>query len=65
MNYEWDYDSWNYIYDLLKLAMDIAKVFGTTNKELNELMDFISAQFFLIFSKWKQAFVTDEIKFYC
>ncbi|WP_296119015.1 hypothetical protein [uncultured Eubacterium sp.] len=65
MNYEWDYDSWNYIYDLLKLAMDIAKVFGTTNKELNELMDFISAQFFLICSKWKQAFVTDEIKFYC
>ena len=65
MNYEWDYDSWNYIYVLLKLAMDIAKVFGTTNKELNELMDFISAQFFLICSKWKQAFVTDEIKFYC
>ena len=65
MNYEWDYDSWNYIYVLLKLAMDIAKVFGTTNKELNELMDFISAQFFLICSQWKQAFVTDEIKFYC
>ena len=35
------------------------------NKELNELMDFISAQFFLICSKCKHAFVTDEIKFYC
>ena len=27
-------------------------------------MDFISAQFFLICAKWKQAFVEDEIKFY-
>ena len=36
-----------------------------SNKELNELMEFISAQFFLICAKWKQAFVTDEIKFYC
>lgn len=35
------------------------------NKELNELMDFISAQFFLICSKWKEFFVTDTIKFYC
>lgn len=26
---------------------------------------FISAQFFLICSAWKQFFVTDEIKFYC
>lgn len=34
-------------------------------KELNELMDFISAQFFLISVKWKEFFVTDEIKFYC
>ena len=34
-------------------------------KELNELMEFISAQFFLICAKWKQAFVTEEIKFYC
>ena len=34
-------------------------------KELNELMEFISAQFFLICAKWKQAFVVDEIKFYC
>ena len=29
------------------------------------LMEFISAQFFLICAKWKQAFVADEIKFYC
>ena len=36
-----------------------------SSKELNELMDFISAQFFLICAKWKQAFVTDVIKFYC
>ena len=35
------------------------------SKELNELMEFISAQFFLICAKWKQFFVTDTIKFYC
>ncbi len=35
------------------------------NKELNELMEIISAQFFLICSKWKQFFITDTIKFYC
>ncbi len=34
-------------------------------KELNELMDFISAQFFLICDAWKRFFVVDEIKFYC
>ena len=34
-------------------------------KELNELLEFISAQFFLISEKWKQFFVTDTIKFYC
>jgi hypothetical protein len=34
-------------------------------KELNELMDFISAQFFLICAEWKKFFVVDEIKFYC
>lgn len=34
-------------------------------KELNQLMVFISAQFFLICSAWKEFFVTDEIKFYC
>lgn len=36
-----------------------------SNKQLNELMEFISAQFFLICAKWKKAFVTDDIKFYC
>ena len=36
-----------------------------SDKELNELMEFISAQFFLICAKWKQAFVIEEIKFYC
>ena len=34
-------------------------------KELNQLMVFISALFFLICSAWKKFFVTDEIKFYC
>lgn len=34
-------------------------------QELNQLTVFISAQFFLICSAWKQFFVTDEIKFYC
>lgn len=33
--------------------------------ELNELMEFISAQFFLICDTWKKFFVTDDIKFYC
>lgn len=34
-------------------------------KELNELMEFISAQFFLICEEWKKFFVTDIIHFYC
>ena len=34
-------------------------------RELNELMEFISAQFFLICSEWKKFFVEDEIRFYC
>ena len=34
-------------------------------KELNELMEFISAQFFLICAEWKEHFKTDEIRFYC
>lgn len=34
-------------------------------KELNELMEFISAQFFLICAEWKKFFMLDEIKFYC
>lgn len=33
--------------------------------ELNELMEFISAQFFLICAKWKEHFVVDTIHFYC
>lgn len=36
-----------------------------SNKALNELMEFISAQYFLICEKWKHAFVIDKIKFYC
>ena len=35
------------------------------SKDLNELTDIISAQFFLICSEWKRFFVLDEIKFYC
>lgn len=34
-------------------------------KELNELLDFVAAQFFLICSEWKKFFLVDEIKFYC
>ena len=34
-------------------------------KELKELMDFISAQFFLICDEWKRFFVTDTITYYC
>lgn len=34
-------------------------------KELNTLMTFISAQFFLICSAWKKFFLTDKIEFYC
>ena len=34
-------------------------------KELNELMEIVAAQFFLICSEWKKHFVVDEIKFYC
>ncbi|MDR2888271.1 MAG: DUF4160 domain-containing protein [Lachnospiraceae bacterium] len=36
-----------------------------SQKELNELMDFISAQFFLICAEWKKFFVLEKIKFYC
>ncbi len=38
---------------------------GIPDSELNELMEFISAQFFLICDMWKKFFSTDEIKFYC
>lgn len=34
-------------------------------KELNELMEFVSAQFFLVCAEWKKFFIVDEIKFYC
>lgn len=34
-------------------------------KELNELLEFIQAQFFLICAEWKRHFKTDEINFYC
>jgi hypothetical protein len=34
-------------------------------KELNELMEFISAQFSMICDEWKKFFVTDTIQFYC
>lgn len=36
-----------------------------SSKELHELMEFISAQFFLICAEWKKFFVTENIKFYC
>ena len=34
-------------------------------KELSELLEVISAQFFYICRKWKEHFAVDEIKFYC
>lgn len=33
--------------------------------ELNKLMEFISAQFFLICAEWKKFFIVDKITFYC
>ena len=33
--------------------------------ELNKLMEFISAQFFIICAEWKKFFIIDEIRFYC
>ena len=33
--------------------------------DLNELLDIISAQFFLICQKWKEHFCVDEITFFC
>lgn len=33
-------------------------------KELNELKEFISTQFFLICLKWKEFFLEENIKFY-
>ncbi len=36
-----------------------------SKKELSELIEFISAQFFMICSEWKKFFVVENIKFYC
>jgi len=33
--------------------------------ELRELLDIISAQFFLICDEWRKHFLLDEIQFYC
>lgn len=33
--------------------------------DLNELMDVISAQFFMICRHWKELFCVDEIQFFC
>lgn len=34
-------------------------------KELDDLLEFISAQFFLICAEWKKFFLVNEIYFYC
>ena len=34
-------------------------------KQLMELMEFISAQYFLICAVWKEHFATESIKYYC
>ena len=36
-----------------------------SQKELDEVMGIISAQFFLICAEWKKFFLTDELKFFC
>lgn len=33
--------------------------------DLNELLDIISAQFFLICQKWKEHFCEEKIQFFC
>lgn len=33
--------------------------------DLNDLLEIISAQFFLICRKWKEHFCVDQIKFFC
>lgn len=38
---------------------------GSYNKDLNELLEIIQAQFFLICIAWKKHSRVDEIKFYC
>lgn len=34
-------------------------------RELNELLEIIQAQYFLICAEWKNHFKTDDISFYC
>jgi len=34
-------------------------------KELNQLLEAISAHYFMICRKWKEYFFVDEVKFYC
>lgn len=34
-------------------------------KELNELLDIIAAQYFMICAEWKNHFKFNDIKFYC
>ena len=34
-------------------------------RDLNDLLDVISAQFFLICRKWKEHFRVDQIKYFC
>lgn len=33
--------------------------------DLNELLDVISAQYFMIYDEWKSHFKEDKIRFYC
>lgn len=34
-------------------------------KDLNELLEIIAAQYFMICSQWKEHFLQDNVKFYC
>lgn len=36
-----------------------------SSKELNNLLEIIQAQYFLICAAWKQHFKVDDIEFYC
>ena len=35
------------------------------DRELNELLEIIQAQYFLICTEWKRHFKTDDIRFFC
>ena len=35
------------------------------SKDLNELLEIIQAQYFLICAAWKQHFKVEDIRFYC